>query len=39
MMMIATSGPMVKVTGRRMAMVATGPRPGSTPINVRSIHP
>ena len=38
-MMSAATGGSVKVTGNSMAMVATGPRPGSTPTSVPSNAP
>jgi hypothetical protein len=38
-MMIASGGDSVKLTGSNSAMVATGPMPGSTPINVPSRAP
>src|SRR4030095_12601370 len=38
-MMSAATGLRLKVIGSSMAMVATGPMPGSTPISVPSITP
>ena len=38
-MISAGIGGSVKVTGNSMAMVATGPRPGSTPTRVPSSAP
>jgi hypothetical protein len=38
-MMSADSGGSVKVAGSSMAMVATGPSPGSTPTSVPSSTP
>jgi hypothetical protein len=38
-MMIAAVGPMLKVTGSRIAVPATGPMPGSTPISIPSRQP
>src|SRR5688572_18111084 len=38
-MMSAVIGVRLKVTGRSIAIVATGPMPGSTPIRVPSITP
>src|SRR6185503_9193655 len=38
-MMSAATGLRLKVIGSSMAMVATGPMPGSTPIRVPSITP
>ena len=38
-MMSAATGGSVKVTGSSMAMVATGPSPGSTPTSVPSSAP
>ena len=38
-MMIAEVGSRLNEKGRRMAIVATGPIPGSTPINVPMITP
>jgi len=38
-MIRADTGGSVKVTGSSMAMVATGPMPGSTPISVPRITP
>ena len=37
--MIAVAGGSLKVTGRRRAIVAAGPIPGKTPINVPTKHP
>src|SRR6478672_12143091 len=38
-MMMAAVGPMVKVTGRRIAAPATGPMPGSTPTSMPRTQP
>lgn len=38
-MMIAEVGPIGKVRGSKMAMVAVGPSPGRTPINVPIMTP
>jgi len=38
-MISADTGGSVNVTGRSIAMVATGPIPGSTPISVPSSTP
>ena len=38
-MMMAAVGPMVKVTGRRIAVPATGPTPGNTPTSMPRTQP
>jgi hypothetical protein len=38
-MMMAVAGGRLKVTGNRRAMVAAGPIPGRTPINVPTKQP
>jgi hypothetical protein len=38
-MMIAVTGSMPKVTGSRIAIVAAGPSPGSTPISMPTTTP